>query len=139
MRARKKGNGHAWDYDEYEGLSQGPSVKEKVQEIAGAAGEKVEHIKDRAADKARRTGYDVRRFWEENPLIGAAGVLVLGAAVGALLPHTRKEDEIMGHARDELMEKAETVVDQAKNTFEEKMSTVPQETPQGARHQPPMR
>lgn len=133
MRVRKKGNGEAF-YDEFEGLGEGtqPSVKDKVQNIAGAAGETVEHIRERAADKARRTSYDLRRFYEENPLIGAAGVLVLGAVVGAILPHTEKEDRIMGRARDELVDQAEGVVDQAKHTIEEKMSETPQDAGQPA-------
>jgi hypothetical protein len=41
--------------------------------------------------KSRPDG-DGRRGMKENPVIGAARVLVLGAAVGALLPRARTDN-----------------------------------------------
>ena len=42
----------------------------------------------------------------EQPLVVGAVIIAIGAAIGAALPSTRKEDELMGKTRDRLREKA---------------------------------
>jgi hypothetical protein len=99
-----------------------PSVKEKAQALAHSAGEKVQHVSQQASRKARRAGYSLQYFFEDNPLIAGAGVIALGAAVGALLPHTRKEDRLMGSARDELVSQAQGVAEHAKAALTDRLS-----------------
>jgi hypothetical protein len=123
MKARSKqhnGDGYARQgmYEE-EG---GEGVKEKAQELAGRAGEKVSHVAHGAAEKAKNTGVTLKSFFEDNPVIAGAGVVVLGAAIGALLPGTEKENRIMGPARDELVREAKNVATQAQETVKEKLS-----------------
>jgi len=100
----------------------GEGVTERAQELAERAGEKVSHVAHDAANKAKRTGSTLQNFFERNPVIAGAGVVVIGAAVGALLPTTEKENEIMGHARDELVQQAKGVASQAQDTLNEKLS-----------------
>ncbi|MEC5290742.1 DUF3618 domain-containing protein [Aurantimonas sp. C2-6-R+9] len=57
----------------------------------------------RAGRSARRTFLDT--LYEE-PLIMGGVALALGAAVGAALPSTRREDELMGSARDKMRDEA---------------------------------
>lgn len=57
----------------------------------------------RAGRSARRTFLDT--LYEE-PLIMGGVALALGAAVGAALPSTRREDELMGSARDRMRDEA---------------------------------
>ncbi len=57
----------------------------------------------RAGRGARRTFLDT--LYEE-PLIMGGVALALGAAVGAALPSTRREDELMGSARDKMRDEA---------------------------------
>jgi hypothetical protein len=59
------------------------TVKEQAHEIAGTA-----------SDTAKRTGRSLQDFFESNPIIAGAGALVLGAAVGALIPETEKENQL---------------------------------------------
>ena len=98
------------------------NLKGKAHEIAGAAGEKVQQAAHQVSEKARRTGTSLQGFFESNPIIAGAGVLVLGAAIGALIPETEKEKRLMGHTRDEIVDKTKSVVQQAQGTIEQKMS-----------------
>lgn len=97
-------------------------AKEKVQEVADTARDKVSHAAEQVSEKAKRTGNTLQRFFESNPLIASAGVVVLGAAIGALIPETEKEKQIMGHARDQIVDRAKGVAQHAQGAFEQKMS-----------------
>jgi len=47
----------------------------------------------------------IRRF-RDQPLVGGALAFAVGAALGAALPHTRQEDEMLGETADEIRRKA---------------------------------
>jgi len=84
-------------------------------EVAGAVADRTQ---DAAATVARQTRHQVRRLedrFHENPLAVGAAALAIGAAVGLALPHTAKEDELMGSARDSLMDQARATTDDAIN------------------------
>lgn len=74
-----------------------------ARHLAGAAGDGVSAARQRTYESAARVkdgAYRARasagHFIEENPLVVGALALAAGAAVGALLPSTRREDELMG-------------------------------------------
>ncbi|GAA4454200.1 DUF3618 domain-containing protein [Novipirellula rosea] len=74
------------------------------------AGRYASSASDRAGEQAS-AAYDatarrIRRAHDESPLALGLGVLALGALAGALIPRTRREDELMGEASDELVEQA---------------------------------
>jgi hypothetical protein len=50
-----------------------------------------------------------RRSFEENPLLMGALAMGIGAAIGAALPRTEREDEAFGSYRDRAMEEADRV------------------------------
>jgi hypothetical protein len=62
------------------------------------------------AQRARRRAARISRsFWDlvdEHPLSAGLAGLAVGAAIGACLPATRTEDELMGKHRDDLLEEA---------------------------------
>jgi signal transduction histidine kinase len=62
------------------------------------------------AQRARRRAARINRsFWDmvdEHPLSAGLAGLAVGAAIGACLPATRREDEMMGKYRDDLLEEA---------------------------------
>lgn len=122
-RKRDSGDGHTerWaGHSGQEGLTE--QTQEKAREFVGAAGRKVEHAAEQAAEKAKRTGNQLQSFFEKNPIIAGVGVVALGAAVGALLPETAKENRIMGRARDEFVEQVESVAQHGQEVIEQKMS-----------------
>lgn len=79
---------------------------------------------------AQRTASQTRdrfgRLIDEQPfLVGAIG-LAIGAAVGSLVPMSRRENELMGSARDDLMRKASDMagekLEQAREAVQESVS-----------------
>ena len=64
---------------------------------------------DQAQYQANRLEDSFQRTLRENPLAVGAAALVLGTAVGLALPMTRKENELMGEARDSAMDKMQSV------------------------------
>jgi gas vesicle protein len=60
-----------------------------------------------AGTAVRRTQNQLQRLMHSNPLIVAAGALAVGAAVGLALPATQRENELMGEARESVMEHGE--------------------------------
>jgi hypothetical protein len=108
-KQREQANGHS-------------GITEKAEEVVGAAGQKIGHAAEQVTEKAKSTGITLQDFFERNPVIAGAGVLVLGAAVGALIPETDKEKHLMGHKRDELVDKTKNVVHQAQGAIQQKLS-----------------
>ena len=108
------------------------TVTGKVSGAYSEAGE----LAHRAYDKAGEYGtiaherYD--QVLEENPLALGAIAVALGAAVGLSIPSTNYEGQLMGEARENLMQRAQdaagTLVDKAKQVATEAGETIKQET-----------
>ena len=74
-------------------------TRERIGETAHHAADTVRHQADRA-----RQGFS--HMMEDNPLVIGAIAIGIGALLGAALPVTRKEDELMGETGDKLRNKA---------------------------------
>lgn len=93
------------------------SVAEGVSGVAGTVTETARVMPYQLQHTARKAQWQMSRLLNENPLaLGVASVAV-GAAAGLLLPTTRKEQEVLGQARD-------SVVEQAESKMREKMDQV---------------
>ena len=101
-------------------------VKDSVSEAASGVAERAGELKDRAGEQLSNLGVEARRqsrrlktnlehAAEENPLALAIGATVVGLALGLLLPGTQREDEMMGPARDQLVERAEHTAERVKD------------------------
>jgi hypothetical protein len=55
---------------------------------------------------ARAAGRSAGEIFEERPLAAGAAAMALGLLAGLALPATRREDELLGERRDELLESA---------------------------------
>lgn len=82
------------------------SARKRVLKARKAALQAQEKVEAHAAHAAARG----RTFYEQNPLAAGAIALGLGALIGALLPATRREDELLGAHRDALAAKAEAAL-----------------------------
>jgi hypothetical protein len=90
-----------------------PSQQPSSAQSGLGLGERMQSAKDRASQigsSAREQLDRARGGWDsmvnEHPLaLGAIG-LAIGAVVAAMAPRTQKEDELMGQARDDLLDKA---------------------------------
>jgi ElaB/YqjD/DUF883 family membrane-anchored ribosome-binding protein len=89
-------------------------AQERISELGGEAKERMQQLGSGAREQTRRVGARLERMIDQNPLVVAAGAVVVGLAAGLLLPGTRREDELMGSARDQLMERAGDTVERVK-------------------------
>jgi ElaB/YqjD/DUF883 family membrane-anchored ribosome-binding protein len=110
-----------------EGSSAGQALeraRDKVGETASQAQDRAGEVADQAQDRVSRLGEQARyqaqrasggfqRMLRENPLTVGALAVGVGAAVGLAVPQTGQEHEVMGEARDTLVEKAQEKVDEA--------------------------
>ncbi len=75
-------------------------------------------------EQAKRGGEAVQRQYqstlEENPLLIAGAALAVGAILGAILPHTEREDRMMGPSRDRLLRRAGQAVEQGAHSLVDK-------------------
>lgn len=108
--AKRKASEAASDVSRKAGRVLG-EAREKASEWTEEAREKASEWTEEAREQARWAGQKVREqtrhVIEEQPLVLGALGIAIGAAIGASLPRTRPEDEIMGGARDELLHRAD--------------------------------
>lgn len=76
-------------------------------------------VRDSARQTARRTQGQLQRMLRDNPLLVGAAAVLAGAAVGASLPETERENELMGEARDSVVDKAQEAARDAASTVRE--------------------
>jgi cell division septum initiation protein DivIVA len=63
----------------------------------------------RAKETTRRARSGFAHLLESNPLMVGAAAMAVGATIGLALPETERENEWMGEARDNLMDRAQDV------------------------------
>jgi ElaB/YqjD/DUF883 family membrane-anchored ribosome-binding protein len=90
-------------------------VAERAGELKDRAGERIGELGGEARRQTRRLKTNLEHTAEENPLALAIGAAVVGLALGMLLPGTEREDEIMGSARDQLVDRAEHTAERVKD------------------------
>jgi hypothetical protein len=107
-----------------EGVSE--NIGGAMSGVAGTVDEMTHGVSHAARDMAgqmRRQTANLTHIYEDQPLIGGALAFALGAALGAVLPHTRQEDEMLGEAADSVKQDA---VATAGDLFEESKEAVEQ-------------
>jgi Protein of unknown function (DUF3618) len=93
------------------------SAVHKAGELAGQAGDTASDlagaVKDQAAELGARMGSGMRKaqagFWrtlDQQPFKAGIATLAIGVLAGLAAPASRKEDELMGDTRDQLLDQA---------------------------------
>lgn len=90
------------------------TVKTTAQDVADTVKTKAQDV----AYQAKRATYRVEDKFEESPIALGAFAAAIGLAVGLAVPSSRKESEVMGGARDELLGKAREQISQATDKVE---------------------
>lgn len=113
----------------------GSQAQETASNLADQTQEAATYIADQAQYQAQRLEDRFQQTLYENPLAVGAVALALGTAVGFSLPQTQRENELLGDARDNLIDRAQEVaqdtlekvqqvagevVDQAQTTVQER-------------------
>jgi hypothetical protein len=89
------------------GVAFGDTVSDTYDRAAAGAGRAATTVASSASrirSSAAASGRDFMDFWRDQPLVLAGMGLAVGAAIGALLPRTQAEDQLMGDVSDELKE-----------------------------------
>lgn len=106
------------------------SGREHLSDVGGRASEHVSDVANRvshvASDVAETTRYQAQRSadrlsrtLEDNPLAVGAVALAIGMAAGFAIPESEREREMMGPARERLMERAREAASDAKERVQE--------------------
>jgi hypothetical protein len=117
------------------------SVGEGVGNVANTVGQGVGSVADtvgqgasQAIDRSRQTAYQIGsqldRFMQRSPLAMGAVAAGLGAVVGAMVPETAQEREVLGDATAKLGNTMRETVDQAMDKVEEQADKVEQQVSQ---------
>ena len=106
-------------------------AQEKAGQVASRTQDQVSNLSEQARYQAQRASGGFQRMLRENPLAVGTLAVGVGAAVGLAIPETSKEHEVMGEARDNLVDKAQEKVQEtqqkAQRVAEEAQSAVQQE------------
>jgi ElaB/YqjD/DUF883 family membrane-anchored ribosome-binding protein len=104
-------------------------TRDRVGESASRAQDRAGQVADQAQYQTRRAGDEFQRVLRESPLTVGALAVGVGAAIGLAVPQTRREHEVMGEARDTLVEKAQEKAGEA----QEKVQRVAEEAQSAAK------
>jgi ElaB/YqjD/DUF883 family membrane-anchored ribosome-binding protein len=96
-------------------------VVDRAGEIKDRAGERIGELSGEARRQSRRLKTNLEHAAEENPLAIAIGAAVVGLALGMLLPGSQRENELMGPARDQLVDRAERTAERVKDAAVEQV------------------
>ncbi|RVV98387.1 DUF3618 domain-containing protein [Mesobaculum littorinae] len=77
---------------------------------------------------ARESREKATAFYDDQPLVVGGLAVVLGVAVGAALPRTKREDETFGAYRDDLFDEAERIYREERSKLGEVAKTARDET-----------
>lgn len=95
------------------------SAREKASSAYGAAREKTSAAYGTARTRAGETRDRAAVALDENPFAALVGGLALGALVGALLPRSRKEAELLSGVGEKINETGRRVADAARDATKE--------------------
>ncbi len=98
-------------------------TKDRVSGVVDQAQQTAERVKTSAQNQAQQAQDRFNRAMDENPLAVGAIALALGTAIGLAIPQTRKENEWMGEARDNLVDTAQAAVKDAAGQVREAVRT----------------
>jgi hypothetical protein len=80
-------------------------TRERAREAGGRIGQRAHRLSEGAQHGAERARSTLARVRDEQPLVLALAGLALGAALGGSLPPTESEDQLLGEARDDVVER----------------------------------
>lgn len=81
-------------------------LRDKLSGGASSVAGSASHLGGDVRHRADQLGRTVSRTLEEQPLLAGVLAFAAGAAIAAVLPHTRQEDELIGRQSDRIKDKA---------------------------------
>jgi len=94
-------------------------TRDSASHLASSARERAWRAAEAARSQYARARSSAQHLAHEQPLVLGALGIALGAAIGAFLPATRREDELMGSTRDDLAQSGREQYEDARDTLKE--------------------
>lgn len=91
------------------------SAAETARSKAMSAKAKGGELYDRGRYGAQRAYVRTQDTYDTNPIVFGVAALVAGVGIGMLLPHTEREDRAMGERRQQLVNRARHMAEEAKD------------------------
>lgn len=110
-------------------------VAGQVQGAAGQVVDQVQQTAEQVQHQAQRVEDTFRQMLQTNPLPIGAIALAVGGAVGLALPATRRENELLGEARDSVVERVESTAQNAMQKVERVADEAQEAAQKEARYQ----
>ncbi len=108
-------------------------LSEEARRRVVAARQRAYEAQAQAEHFARRSGEKAADLFEDQPLVVGALALAVGAAIGGMLPGTRREDEAFGTYRDQAFDEAERIYREERSKIEEVAKATGEEAKQAVR------
>lgn len=96
-------------------------ARAKLERAGSVAGDKAALVRDRASELVDEGRYQAQRGWvrtqdayDAQPLAFGAAALVAGIGLGMLMPSTRREDELLGERRQQVIDRTKHLGEEAK-------------------------
>ena len=99
----------------------------KAGDLSSRTRDRASQLGSQARQQASRASGGFQRMLNDNPLTD--GALGVGAAIGLAIPETSKEHEVMGEARDTVVEKAQEMQQSVQRVAEEAQGAAPGRRP----------
>lgn len=90
------------------------TTKERASDLSHDARERGRELAIRGRDNVRHAGDLTVEAYQANPIAFGALAFAVGMGLAMALPHTRREDELLGHAGGRVVGRAREIVDSAK-------------------------
>jgi hypothetical protein len=116
------------------GSSSGPSMGERSRGMAQNARSRASELSQRSQQQYYRTKDTLTHMAEEQPLMLGALGLAVGALLGAMVPPTRREDELMGETRDKFLERGKEMARQRAEAAKASAQRVAETAKSSAQH-----
>jgi hypothetical protein len=97
------------------------TVGDAASTVGQTAGQVTGEVIDRGQQAAQEVGWRVERFMQASPLAVGAIAIGAGALIGALVPETEKEREVLGEASRDVASTVRDSVSEATSKAEQKV------------------
>ena len=104
----------------------GQSARHRLQETASSAQARMSQVGRRSQAQVERAKDRFSEVIDEQPFVLGAVGLAIGAVLGAVLPSTRRENEMMGNVRDDLLHRAKDTAREQADTLKQSAQRVAQ-------------
>jgi hypothetical protein len=117
---------------DYEGTSEtgaglGDRVSSMGRDVSSRARDVAEDVRDSARQTTRRAQVKFNDVLRDSPLLLGAAAALVGMAIGMTIPASEVENQLMGDARDAVVDRAQDMASDAASKVSDAVGTVQQE------------